>query len=45
MQKGGTFELSAGPIVEEITWDKEVDAYKNRGIQIMAGVTFALGGR
>jgi hypothetical protein len=45
MQKGGTFELSAGPIVEEITWDKDVDAYKNRGIQIMAGVTFALGGR
>lgn len=42
MQKGGTFEISAGPIVEEITWDKEVDAYKNRGIQIMAGVTFAL---
>jgi hypothetical protein len=42
MQKGGTFEISAGPIVEEITWDKDVDAYKNRGIQIMAGVTFAL---
>lgn len=45
MQKGGAFELSAGPLVEEITWDKDVDAYKNRGIQIMAGVTFALGGR
>jgi hypothetical protein len=42
MQKGGTFEISAGPIVKEITWDKDVDAYKNRGIQIMAGVTFAL---
>lgn len=45
MQKGGTFTMSAGPITEEITWDKEVDAYKNRGIQIMAGVAFALGGR
>jgi hypothetical protein len=44
MQKGGTFELTAGPIVEEITWNKDVDAYKNRGIQIMAGVTLALGG-
>jgi hypothetical protein len=43
MQKGGTFEISAGPIVEEITWDKDVDAYKNRGIQIMAGMTFQLG--
>jgi len=43
MQKGGTFELSAGPIVEEITWDKDEDAYKNRGIQIMAGMTFSLG--
>jgi hypothetical protein len=42
MQKGGTIEMSAGPIVEEITWDKDVDAYKNRGIQIMAGVAFAL---
>jgi Outer membrane protein beta-barrel domain len=45
MQKGGTFEISAGPIVQEITWNKDVDAYKNRGIQIMAGVSFALGGR
>ncbi len=27
MQKGGTFEISAGLIVEKITWDKEVDAY------------------
>jgi hypothetical protein len=45
MQKGGTFEISAGPIVEEIEWDKDVDAYKNRGIQIMAGVALALGGR
>ncbi|MFQ5632067.1 MAG: outer membrane beta-barrel protein [bacterium] len=43
MQKGGTFELTAGPIVEEITWDKEEDAYKNRGLQIMAGATFPLG--
>ena len=42
MQKGGTFKLVAGPIIEEITWDKEEDAYKNRGIQIMAGVTFPL---
>lgn len=45
MQKGGTFELSAGPIVEKITWDKKEDAYKNRGLQIMAGVTFPLGGQ
>lgn len=45
MQKGGTFTMSAGPITEEITWDKDEDAYKNRGIQIMAGVAFALGGR
>jgi hypothetical protein len=45
MQKGGTIDLSAGPIVEEIDWDKDADAYKNRGIQIMAGVAFALGGR
>ena len=40
---GPTIELSAGPIVEEITWDKDVDAYKNRGIQVMAGMTFPLG--
>ncbi|MFQ5865980.1 MAG: porin family protein [bacterium] len=43
MQKGGTFKLVAGPVAEEITWDKEEDKYKNRGFQIMAGVTFPLG--
>jgi hypothetical protein len=43
MQKGGAFEISAGPIVEEITWDKDVDAYKNRGTQIMGGMTLTLG--
>jgi hypothetical protein len=43
LQKGGTFELTAGPVSEEITWDKDLDAYKTRGFQIMAGVSFPLG--
>jgi Outer membrane protein beta-barrel domain len=43
--KGGTFEVAAGPLVEELTWNKETDKLKNRGFQIMAGVTYALGGR
>ena len=40
---GGTFDISAGPVVEEITWDEQTDMIKNRGFQIMAGVAFALG--
>lgn len=43
--KGGTVELAAGPLVDEILWNKETDKIKNRGLQIMAGVTYALGGR
>jgi len=43
--KGGTFEIAAGPLVEELTWVKETDKLKNRGFQIMAGVTYALGGQ
>jgi hypothetical protein len=41
--KGGIVEISSGHINEEIEWDKETDMVKNRGFQIMAGVTFPLG--
>ena len=40
--KGGTFEIAAGPLVEDLTWVEETDKLKNRGFQIMAGVTYAL---
>lgn len=42
--KGGTFDIAAGPVVEEILWDEDTDTIKNRGFQIMAGVTFPLSG-
>ena len=45
MQKGGPFEISAGPVSETIVWDKNEDEYKNRGFQIMAGSMFPLGGQ
>jgi hypothetical protein len=41
--KGGVVEISSGHINEEIEWDKETDMVKNRGFQIMVGVTFPLG--
>jgi hypothetical protein len=40
---GGDIDLVAGPVVEEITWEK-TDSIKNRGFQVMAGVTIPLGG-
>jgi hypothetical protein len=43
--KGGTFEIAAGPLIDNLTWNKETDELKNRGFQIMAGITYALGGR
>lgn len=45
LQKGGSFDLSVGPVSETITWDKDQDAYETRGFQVMAGVTFPLGGK
>jgi hypothetical protein len=43
--KGGTFEIAAGPLIDDVTWNKDTDKIENRGFQIMAGVTYALGGR
>lgn len=42
-QKGGSFTIGAGSISEIITFEKEEDAFKNRGFQIMAGLAFPLG--
>jgi hypothetical protein len=41
--KGGTVVISSGNVTQGIEWDKETDMLKNRGFQIMAGVTFPLG--
>jgi hypothetical protein len=41
--KGGTVNISGGNITQDIEWDKETDIIKNRGFQIMAGITFPLG--
>ncbi|MFC1550773.1 porin family protein [Candidatus Neomarinimicrobiota bacterium] len=38
--KGGTVVISSGNVTQEIEWDKETDMIKNRGFQIMVGVTF-----
>ena len=43
LQRGGTFEVSAGPMAIPIEFDKEDDKYKNRGFQILAGIAFSLG--
>ncbi len=42
LQKGGTFEAESGPLKIQGEMDKEVDKYKTRGFQLMAGVTFPL---
>lgn len=39
---GGDVDLVAGPVVQQITWEKK-DKIKNRGFQLMAGVTILLG--
>ena len=43
LQRGGTFEVSAGPLAVPIDFDEEDDKYKNRGFQILAGIAFSLG--
>jgi len=45
LQKGGVVEikLDSTPIME-ITFDKNENKYKNKGFQVMLGVTFPLGG-
>ena len=41
--KGGTINMAAGGLVQEVTWDKKTDTIKNRGFHLMAGVIFPLG--
>lgn len=40
--KGGVFELSTKNVAEELEWSKDTDKLLNRGLQIMAGITFPL---
>ena len=42
LQKGGTFEVSAGSLAFPIEFDKDDNQYKNRGFRILAGVAFSL---
>lgn len=45
LQKGGTVEVKMDSItIMEITFDKNENKYKNKGFQVMLGVTFPLGG-
>lgn len=45
LQKGGTIEVSAGPLVVPIPFDEDESKYKNRGFQIMIGILYPLGRR
>ena len=42
LQKGGSFNVVAGSVAVPIDFDKDEDWYKNRGIQILAGVTISI---
>ena len=44
LQKGGTVEVEIdGITITEITFDKDENKYKNKGFQVMMGVSFPLG--
>jgi len=45
MAKEGTFELKNGPIVETLSVDDDTDEIKNRGLQILAGISVPFQGR
>lgn len=42
LQKGGTMEVSAGPLAVPIDFDKDEAEYKNRGFRIMIGILYPL---
>jgi len=41
-QKGGTFEMTGGPVSETMEWDKSQNDYKNNGLQVLAGIKIPL---
>ncbi|MFC1725478.1 porin family protein [candidate division KSB1 bacterium] len=43
IEKGGSVEISSGPLSETLTTDPS-DKTKNKGLQVMVGVTFPFGG-
>lgn len=46
LQKGGAVEVKMDSIIiTEINFDKDENKYKNKGFQVMLGVTFPLGGK
>lgn len=43
MQKGGNVLLTSGPLSTTITFDKEDNEYRHRGVQLLAGLTIPVG--